>query len=105
MTLLAHLRHSKIADGLPRLRQGLWQRRLEVLPTEGPLASAAAVDDGRADLAVVRSDIAIPKKAAIVFILGCEPTLPEVFLAPGATTLGLTKMRQHKRIVAYGVPK
>jgi hypothetical protein len=33
----------------PRLRQGLWQRRLEVLPTEGALASAAAVDDGPAD--------------------------------------------------------
>jgi len=59
----------------PRLRQGLWQRRLEVLPTEGPLASAAAVDDGRADLAVVRSDIAIPKKAAIVFILHKEAVL------------------------------
>jgi hypothetical protein len=33
------------------------------------------------------------------------PALPEFFLAPGATTLGLIKMRQHKRIVAYGVPK
>jgi hypothetical protein len=28
---------------------------------------------------------------------------PEFFLAPGATTLGLIKMRKHKRIVAYGV--
>jgi TRAP transporter TAXI family solute receptor len=53
----------------PRLQQGPWQRRLQVLPTEGPLASAAAVDGGRADLAVIRSDIAIPKKAGIVFIL------------------------------------
>src|SRR5258705_3640255 len=59
----------------PRLGQGLWQRRLEVFPTEGPLASAAAVDDGRADLAVVRSDIAIPKKAAIVFILHKDAVL------------------------------
>ena len=59
----------------PRLRQGLWERRLEVFPTEGPLASAAAVDDGRADLAVVRSDIAIPKKAAIVFILHKDAVL------------------------------
>ena len=59
----------------PRLRQELWQRRLEVLPTEGPLASAAAIDDGRADLAVVRSDIAIPKKAAIVFILHKDAVL------------------------------
>src|SRR5215472_1140359 len=58
---------SRFTEALqPRLRQRLWQRRLEVLPTEGPLASAAAVDDGRADLAIVRSDIAIPKKAAIL---------------------------------------
>src|SRR5262245_44502071 len=33
----------------PRLRQRRWQTRLEVFPTEGPLASAAAVDDGKAD--------------------------------------------------------
>src|SRR5262249_22340425 len=59
----------------PRLRQGLWERHLQVLPTEGPLASAAAVDDGRADLAVIRSDIAIPKKAAIVFILHKDAVL------------------------------
>src|SRR5260370_30728315 len=52
-----------------RLRQGLWQRRLEVFPTEGPLASAATVADGTADLAVDRSDIAIPKKTATAFIL------------------------------------
>src|ERR1700757_4619062 len=33
----------------PRLRQGLWQRHLQVFPSEGLLASAAARDDGRAD--------------------------------------------------------
>src|SRR5262249_16932044 len=59
----------------PRLRQGFWQRRLEVLPTEGPLASAAAVDDARADLAVVRTHIPIPQQPRIVFILHKDAVL------------------------------
>ncbi len=43
--------------------------RLNLVLTEGPAASAMALEERRADLAVVRSDIAVPAEAGTVAIL------------------------------------
>jgi TRAP transporter TAXI family solute receptor len=43
--------------------------RFKIVPTEGEAESARAVDDGRADLAVVRTDAGMPEKGQIVAIM------------------------------------
>ncbi|NNM73666.1 TAXI family TRAP transporter solute-binding subunit [Enterovirga aerilata] len=43
--------------------------RLKIVATEGEAESARALDEGRADLAVVRTDVAMPEKAQAVAIL------------------------------------
>jgi TRAP transporter TAXI family solute receptor len=46
--------------------------RLRLIPTEGSEQSARAVDEGRADLAIVRSDIAYPRSAASVAVINTD---------------------------------
>ena len=43
--------------------------RLRLLVTENSMQSAEALDSGRADLAVVRADLAFPKKGQVVAVL------------------------------------
>jgi TRAP transporter TAXI family solute receptor len=49
--------------------------RLELLPTTGPAESAAALDSGKADLAVARSDIGLPVEGQSVAILRRDTVL------------------------------
>lgn len=51
---------------LARENEGL---RFKIVPTEGEAESARALDEGRADLAVVRTDVAMPEKAQLVAIM------------------------------------
>lgn len=51
---------------LAREHEGL---RFKIVPTEGEAESSRALDEGRADLAVVRTDVALPEKAQLVAIL------------------------------------
>jgi TRAP transporter TAXI family solute receptor len=60
------------AQYLARERAGT---RLKIVLTEGPAASAAALDAERADLAVVRSDVAMPEKGQTAAILHRNPAL------------------------------
>jgi len=49
--------------------------RFVIVPTEGPAASARALESGRADLAVVRSDVATPTNGAVVVVLHADVAL------------------------------
>ncbi|HYF54803.1 MAG TPA: TAXI family TRAP transporter solute-binding subunit [Salinarimonas sp.] len=60
------------AQYLARERVGT---RLKIVLTDGLSASAAALEDGKADLAVVRSDIDLPSKGQTVAILHRNPAL------------------------------
>src|SRR5258708_3244450 len=40
--------------------------RLRIVPTDGAVASASAIADGKADLAVIRGDLDVPKNAQAV---------------------------------------
>lgn len=42
--------------------------RLQVIKTESASASAAVLDEGRADLAIIRNDVAVPRNAGIMLI-------------------------------------
>jgi TRAP transporter TAXI family solute receptor len=60
------------AQHLARERHGI---RLRVLPTEGVAASAQAIEDGKAQLAIVRTDVAMPTKAQTVAIMHRDAAL------------------------------
>ena len=45
------------------------QIRLRPVPTEGAVASAQALADGKADLAIIRGDLDVPKNAQAVATL------------------------------------
>jgi TRAP transporter TAXI family solute receptor len=49
--------------------QSTSQIRLRPIPTEGALASAQALADGKADLAIIRGDLEVPKNAQAVATL------------------------------------
>jgi TRAP-type uncharacterized transport system substrate-binding protein len=51
-----------------QLRFGEPRMHVEVAKTEGDVASAAALDDGRAELAIVRSDAGMPTHGGIVLV-------------------------------------
>ena len=55
--------------------------RLQIVATRGPSDSARALDDGKADLAVVRTDIAMPEKGQTVAIMHRDVVL--LLAAPG----------------------
>lgn len=62
-----------------QLRFGEPRVRVAVAPTEGDVASAAALDEGRADLAILRGDVAMPKHGGVVLIARKDAVL---LLAP-----------------------
>ena len=68
-----------VAGVMARERETL---RLRVVPLESASASAAAIDDGSTDFAVVRTDIDMPRQGQTVAILHRSPL---VILAPGGS--------------------
>ena len=58
--------------------------RLRVKPVDSAKAAAAAVDDGEADLAVIRTDVAIPSHGQSVIILHRDAAL---LAAPGGSSI------------------
>ncbi|WP_026607127.1 TAXI family TRAP transporter solute-binding subunit [Methylocapsa acidiphila] len=69
--------------------------RLVVVPTGGPAQSAQALEQGRADLAVIRSDVAIPQNGATVVVLQNDVGL---LLAPPGSALAKVAVLVKKRV-------
>jgi TRAP-type uncharacterized transport system substrate-binding protein len=65
-----------------QLRFGEPHMRIALAKTEGELASAAALDEGHADLAIVRADVGRPKHGGIVLVARKDAVL---ILAPPAS--------------------
>ncbi|XBO39198.1 TAXI family TRAP transporter solute-binding subunit [Alsobacter sp. KACC 23698] len=70
-----------VAQNLRRDRAAI---RLRIVTVPGPAEAAAAFDDGKADLAVVRSDLATPAAGQLVAILHRNAA---VLLAPGGSAI------------------
>ena len=69
-----------VATAAKLLKFGKNAVRLRIQSVEGPAAAAAAVDAGKADLAVIRTDLALPDDAQTVVILHRDAAL---LSAPG----------------------
>jgi TRAP transporter TAXI family solute receptor len=81
-----------VRDILPR---GIGLQRIEVLHTESAAASGLAIDEGRADLAVVRSDDPAGTRAAMVLIVHKDAA---VLLAGGTAKIAKVADLKGKRI-------
>jgi TRAP transporter TAXI family solute receptor len=58
-----------IAEAVQQLHKGLDVSDVRALRTENSAAASAAVEAGQADLAIVRSDVAVPKRAGTMLIV------------------------------------
>ena len=76
--------------------------RLKLVPTSGEAESATALDDGRADFAVVRSDIAMPEAGQTVAILHRDAAL--IVTLPGRGIENLTDLRNRTVGIVRDIP-
>ena len=67
------------------LKRGHHKVHLKVVGTDGAAAASAALDAGAADLAVVRSDVAVPSNGETVVLLHKDVGL---LVAPGGSAIG-----------------
>lgn len=72
--------HALITTAAKLLKFGKNAVRLRIVAVDGPAAASAAVDAGKADLAVIRTDVALPDDAQTVVILHRDAAL---LAAPG----------------------
>ncbi len=66
------------------LKAGRHASRLKTVLVADAVAASAAVDDGQADLAVIRTDVAVPARGETVVVLHRDAA---VFVAPASTEL------------------
>src|SRR5947209_19606328 len=57
------------AEAVQKLHKGLDVTQVRVLPTEDAAAASSALDAGRADFAIVRSDVAVPLRAGTMLVV------------------------------------
>jgi TRAP-type uncharacterized transport system substrate-binding protein len=70
-------------------------RRVELVKTEDPSASASALDEGRADLAIVRTDLPVPKHGRTILIVHKDAIL---LLVPPTSRVAKISELSSKRI-------
>src|SRR5262249_12117765 len=76
--------------------------RLNLVPVDNPMQSARALEEGRADLAIVRSDLAMPTSGQTVLIMRRDAL---VFLAPSQSAIhGVDELRDHKLGILQSLP-
>jgi len=76
--------------------------RLKLIPVDGLVESSRALEDGRADLAIVRSDVAMPPNGQTVLIMRRSAA---VLFAPAQSGLHtIDDLRGHKVGVLQSVP-
>ncbi len=76
--------HELMLAAAAQLKRGREQIRLHLIAAESSAAASAAVDAGKADLAVVRTDIAMPNSGQTVVILHRDAA---ILLAPASGEL------------------
>ena len=91
-----------LATASKLLKFGKNSVRLRVVPVDGPATAAATVDADKADLAVIRTDVALPENAQTVVILHRDAAL---LVAPGGGEIHeITDLAGHKVGIVHRGP-
>jgi TRAP transporter TAXI family solute receptor len=71
-----------VAEAVEALHKGIDVSPVRVLRTEDPAAASSAIDSGQAEFAIVRSDVAVPKRAGAMLVVHRDAAL--LFASPHA---------------------
>jgi TRAP-type uncharacterized transport system substrate-binding protein len=83
-----------VAEAVQQLHKGVDVTGVRVLRSDSPAAASAAVDAGQAELAIVRSDVAVPQRAGTMLVVHRDAAL--LFASPHSKitkVAGLAKKR------------
>lgn len=87
---------TRFAEAVQRLLpHSVGSIRLQVVKTESASASAAVLEEGRADLAIIRNDVAVPRSAGILLIVHKDTAL--LIARPGSKISKVSDL-QNKRV-------
>jgi TRAP transporter TAXI family solute receptor len=82
------------AEAVQKLHKGLDVTQVRALRTEDAAAASSAVDAGKADFAIVRSDVAVPQRAGTMLIVHRDAAL--LFASPRAKIAKLTDLAKKR---------
>jgi TRAP transporter TAXI family solute receptor len=91
-----------VAEAVQQLHQGFDMTQIRVLRSENPAAASAAVDAGRAELAIVRSDVAVPKRAGTMLVVHQDAAL--LFASPNSKITKLGDLAKKRVGIVPGDP-
>jgi TRAP transporter TAXI family solute receptor len=91
-----------IAEAVQELHRGIDVTHVRVLRTDNPAAAAAAVDSGQAELAIVRSDVAVPKRAGTMLVLHKDAAL--LFASPHSKITKVGDLAKKRVAIVPGEP-
>src|SRR5947209_11314287 len=90
------------AEAVQKLHKGLDVTQIRVLRTDGASAASAAVDAGKADFAIVRSDVAVPPRAGTMLIVHKDAAL--LFASPRAKIAKLADLAKKRVAIVPADP-
>jgi TRAP-type uncharacterized transport system substrate-binding protein len=91
-----------IAEAVQELHKGIDVTHVRVLRADNPAAAAAAVDAGQAELAIVRSDVAVPKRAGTMLVLHKDAAL--LFAGPHSKITKVADLAKKRVAIVPGEP-
>jgi TRAP transporter TAXI family solute receptor len=90
------------AEAVQKLHKGLDMTQVRVLRTDGAAAASSAVDSGKADFAIVRSDVAVPQRAGTMLIVHRDAAL--LFVSPRAKVAKLADLAKKRVAIVPADP-
>jgi TRAP transporter TAXI family solute receptor len=103
MTLAASDPHDvAIAEAVRELHTGIDVSNVRALRTDTSTAASAAIDSGQADLAIVRSDVAVPKRAGTMLIVHKDAGL--ILAAPRSKITKISDLAKKRVGIVPGHP-
>jgi TRAP transporter TAXI family solute receptor len=90
------------AEAVEKLHKGFDRAQIRVVRTDDASAASSAVDDGKADFAIVRSDVAVPKRAGTMLIVHRDAAL--LFATPRAKIAKVTDLTKKRVAIVPADP-
>jgi TRAP transporter TAXI family solute receptor len=90
------------AEAVAKLHKGLDRAQIRVLRTDHASAASAAVDEGKADFGIVRSDVAVPTRAGTMLIVHRDAAL--LFATPRAKIAKLADLAKKRVAIVPADP-
>jgi TRAP transporter TAXI family solute receptor len=91
-----------VAEAVQQLHKGVDVTGVRVLRSDSPAAASAAVDAGQAELAIVRSDVAVPQRAGTMLVVHRDAAL--LFASPHSKITKVADLAKKRVGIVPGDP-